>query len=624
MVNWPGFANSFAGSGVTGETATIAEVLPGIKSSAAGASLPDLTATMAETFGPISQHAVATLGAAPAGPVTGTIVQTLGAIQSHSQAARPFPTVVPIGTTVRFEELTHTEKQAYYEALHEAHRVRSVVTVYDGNEVTDHSLDVSDGQIDMDVNNDTTRTVSLTVLDPKLKFGFHPMGDVYLDNQIGIRYGVEVRSLRIWVDIDVFRGPVSGYEREGHEVTITAQGKESLMLEPVKQYVVPSLVTRNEVQRVDLNNFTGTDHFRLRFVGTVKDDEQHGANQQDGGHRGESVAFTRGGNYTAQGLKNGIEDLLGRGKVTIDHGPNDQGFTVTFGGHFAGTDVPKLHVTDASGSTTGEVTEVTSGIRSIQNRGVSDYIRRVTAQYGESKFDLGAAHNQQVPKGFNIDPAKAAEKGVWPYLKEVADSINMYLFYDGRGFLTMRPDRVNRIVHTFRGDDDTGDVLTTPHIGIDMSGIRNMVEVYGQDKQGHDVLKARVRLARHHPLSPENLGRHGHPRVLLEQIKLDNTKLTLEKAHNIAESHLRRMSAEALTVSFDALPVPHLEERDTCRVIAAGIDQEFSLNNFSLPLGPASMSVGYNRARPVAKFRARRLPIKHHHRHHHKKKSGTG
>lgn len=377
-----------------------------------------------------------------------------------------------------YSELTTVNRQLYNDTLRTSHRVRTVVTVYDGSEVIEHELNVADGQVDVDSTADVTRSLSLTVADPRLKFTFAPMGDVYVDRHVGVVYGVLVPDVG-WVDVPVFRGPVTGYSRQGHQVNIEAAGKESLMMPPVKQFSLPNPTSR---------------------------------------------------------------------------------FIVA-------------------------------------------YIENAARAFGETKFDLGLASNRKVPKSFDLDPHKAREKGVWWYLKQLADSVNLELLYDGRGFLRLRPYRPRAIVHNFT------DPLAPPSVGFNLSEVRNIVEVYGKDDKDNDVLKARVVLATSHPLSAQSLGRAGKPRWLVERVKLDNAKLTRVSAAKIAERMLRQRSTQAVDVSFDSIPIPHIEGGDTCRLVSEGIDQEFRARQFSIPLGPASMSVGYTRAQPVAKFRSKRIPI---------------
>lgn len=237
------------------------------------------------------------------------------------------------------------------------------------------------------------------------------------------------------------------------------------------------------------------------------------------------------------------------------------------------------------------------------DRLIVSYIRAAAALYGEAKFALGQAAGRTVPKSFTVSPAKAKEKGVWWYLRQLAESANLRLFYDGRGYLTLEPHRPNRVAHTFNRP------LTEPAVAFDLERVRNVVEVYGQDDKARDVLKARRALAVGHPLSAQSLARNGKPRWLLETVKLDDTKLTEAAAAEIADRKLKQLARQSVEVQFEHSPVPHLELGETCRLVSETADQLFTLRQFSLPLGPASMSVGYTRARPVAQFKSRRLSL---------------
>jgi hypothetical protein len=138
--------------------------------------------------------------------------------------------------------LTKAQTRLFEDALIEPNQRRRVeIGIHDANEkridtLVDPETVVLGGGIQVDTSATVTRSLSLVVTDPrkKLKFdtGSPAKGVVYLDRFISVRHGVFVEALGDWVDVPTFFGPVTGYQQDGPEVTIEAQGKESLMMAP--------------------------------------------------------------------------------------------------------------------------------------------------------------------------------------------------------------------------------------------------------------------------------------------------------------------------------------------------------------------------------------------------------
>lgn len=133
------------------------------------------------------------------------------------------------------------EERAYHRALFSSHRIRVRVELADHNEHVIESLTsptsyVLDGSIQYDMTGEPTRSLSLTLLDPKRKLGFIPdspaQGSLFADRFVSVHYGVWVDELDDWIDVPVFFGPLTAFQHAGPIITLEAQGKEALLLAP--------------------------------------------------------------------------------------------------------------------------------------------------------------------------------------------------------------------------------------------------------------------------------------------------------------------------------------------------------------------------------------------------------
>lgn len=139
-------------------------------------------------------------------------------------------------------DITPNEFQAYERALHSDHRIRLDVQILDSNEdhvnnATFPKNHVLGGSVNVDVQAEgATRQLELTLLDPGRRLPFVPsnaaQGGLFAENLIQVRYCVEVLELDKWVEVPVFRGPLTLYEHDGDTLRIEALGKETLAQSP--------------------------------------------------------------------------------------------------------------------------------------------------------------------------------------------------------------------------------------------------------------------------------------------------------------------------------------------------------------------------------------------------------
>ncbi len=135
--------------------------------------------------------------------------------------------------------LTPSHMAAYRAALVDSHRIRITIMILDRNEKPLRHLQapkIVSGSVQVDASADVTRSLELVCLDPAHKLDFDhtspAKGAVYADNFVSVKYGVFVASHNFWVDVPVFWGPLTKFTRQGPEVTLEAQGKETLGLDP--------------------------------------------------------------------------------------------------------------------------------------------------------------------------------------------------------------------------------------------------------------------------------------------------------------------------------------------------------------------------------------------------------
>lgn len=221
---------------------------------------------------------------------------------------------------------------------------------------------------------------------------------------------------------------------------------------------------------------------------------------------------------------------------------------------------------------------------------VTDAIRTLMRERGgETRFDFPTV-STRLPKARSLD--RLTE--IWAVAKSLARSLNRQLFYNGAGVLVLR-SAPNSVVYTFTTGTG-GDTLTVPNVDYELGDVKNVVEVKGQPPTGK---KGRVRgvatAPASHPLSPKRLGRKDAPRYLVESIEdssIRSDAAAARRAKDLLEDRLR----EVVSVSFDALPIPHLDPGDLVRVKTDAFTATFRLRQFSIPLSPDGngvMPVGY-------------------------------
>lgn len=206
---------------------------------------------------------------------------------------------------------------------------------------------------------------------------------------------------------------------------------------------------------------------------------------------------------------------------------------------------------------------------------------------GEKKMDF-AKSNARIPRRMGI----SRDKTSWDLAQSIARSMNMHLFYDGRGVCRLRP-MPTKPIYTF---SRRGALLSPPQAGYDMMEAVNAVQVIGGKPKGSKKkITYRMVAPKSHALSPWKLGRWGTPRYLPEVIE-DSSIRSKTEARKIAISTLRARLVQSVEVTFDSLPIPLIEEMDICRVTADDFSGTFRMSKMTIPLtANGTSSIGYLR-----------------------------
>lgn len=239
----------------------------------------------------------------------------------------------------------------------------------------------------------------------------------------------------------------------------------------------------------------------------------------------------------------------------------------------------------------------------------TDAIRTILRERaGETSFDIpdlsGAAYRLAATASY------ARTHVPWASSMALASSLNRQLFYPGDGIATLRvlPDSP---VWTFKSGDG-GDIVSEVAISNVMEDVKNTIVVVGAKPKGAKVRIQGVAVAEAtHALSPYRLGRNGISRFLVETIEDDQIK-TQAAADAKAKAVLNDRLRSVVEVTFDVLPIPHLDPGDLVALDygdAGGPVIEFRLNQFSIPLGTEgspTMSIGYHKQTTINRRRFRR------------------
>lgn len=128
--------------------------------------------------------------------------------------------------------LSAADLRTYNHALLRPHerRITAEIQTLNGSLLRSLSLQVLDGQVDVDTTAEISRVLDLTFIDPSRSLQFEPDNPggapLHRSRRIHVGYSIRVPELEQWVTCPVFTGPIWDFKRQGAEVSITAHGME--------------------------------------------------------------------------------------------------------------------------------------------------------------------------------------------------------------------------------------------------------------------------------------------------------------------------------------------------------------------------------------------------------------
>lgn len=220
---------------------------------------------------------------------------------------------------------------------------------------------------------------------------------------------------------------------------------------------------------------------------------------------------------------------------------------------------------------------------------------------GETDYSIGTL-STKLPSTRSI----SRYDELWAAAQKLASSVDRQLFYDGTGRLLLR-ERPATPVYTFR-DGQGGDVVAGVQVSYTLDEVKNTVVVKGGKPKGAKKrVYAEAVAPADSPLSPKRLGRPGAPRYLVEVMEdtaIRSKTAAAKKARKLLDDKIR----EVVDVTFDSLPIPHLDPGDLVAITTDDFSTTFRLLRFTIPLGAngaAPMPVGYLKRTTIIRKRFR-------------------
>jgi hypothetical protein len=150
----------------------------------------------------------------------------------------------------RLDSLGPDEYAKYWQTVRSSHLIRYTIITLDENEdelgslTLPHESKLISGQRDIDTSQTPTRSLTIDVMDPHAEIALHPNHPsefgIFMNRFLQVLRGVYVQGLQRWIDVPIFRGPVTKFTRDQERCHIEAKGKELLFVAPHLMWRVKS------------------------------------------------------------------------------------------------------------------------------------------------------------------------------------------------------------------------------------------------------------------------------------------------------------------------------------------------------------------------------------------------
>lgn len=191
----------------------------------------------------------------------------------------------------------------------------------------------------------------------------------------------------------------------------------------------------------------------------------------------------------------------------------------------------------------------------------------------------------KLPNDIKLDHNNAP----WVVAKQLAESMNMMLFFDGAGIATLRKKTSNT-----KFTLNQYNIMDTPAVSYDLTNVVNIVLVKGKKpKKAKKPVQYKLAAPKNHPLSPQSLGRPGAPRYLWQIIE-DESLTSVAACKKVAKKALSDGLRVGVEASVDGIPEPRLEEGDMVVISTDNLRVKFAMKKFTIPLTAGTVATyGY-------------------------------
>ncbi len=213
---------------------------------------------------------------------------------------------------------------------------------------------------------------------------------------------------------------------------------------------------------------------------------------------------------------------------------------------------------------------------------VTEAVRLIlTNMTGETRFKI-----QANSKTLGKDISVGSDTTPMEQVKILLDGIGYISFYDSEGWFVAKPPTLD--VGFVFTDGDSGFVTSRVTRDYRSEGIVNAVRVTSANGKNKAEAVADVT----HPFAPAKLGRNGVGRFLWEDIQSESN-LSKAQCQTQANQKLAELLLDAVSVSFEGLPVPFLDAWDVVRVSADSVAVDVRFTQMSVPWGLGLSSYGF-------------------------------